>query len=264
MTKSIEFNIQTQPDDTTCGPSCLASVFRYYGDEVDLQEVIRDTPALEEGGTLAVLMGTYALSRGYRVRIITYNLRVFDPSWFDAAPVLRGSDVAGSAAGIVEPVWRCPAVDLVPKLEAQRVGKKSVRLQTSCLAYVDYLRHGGEVLMCELNGDLIRFFLDQGKPVMTGLSSTWLYQAPRQIGRTNRPDDVRGEPEGHFVVLSGYNRERKMVHVADPWLPNPLGGVSSRSNEYDVGMDRLLGSIMLGVLTYDANLMIIEPAVSAG
>lgn len=264
MKKKIEFNIQVQPDDTTCGPACLASVLRFYGDEVPLETVVRDTPALEEGGTLAVLMGTYALRRGFRVRIITYNLRVFDPSWFSEPGVPDRSWPVDADGALSPPVWRVPVVDLAPKLEMQRLHKKSVRLQTACSAYIEYLQLGGEVLMSELNGNLIRYFLDQEKPVMTGLSSTWLYQSPRQIGRTNRPDDVRGEPEGHFVVLRGYNREQKLVHVADPWLPNPLGKDRLPANEYDVGMDRLLGSIMLGVLTYDANLMIIEPATPAG
>jgi hypothetical protein len=98
--------------------------------------------------------------------------------------------------------------------------------------------------------------------VLTGLSSTWLYHCARQIGATNKPDDVRGEPEGHFVIIRGYDREKKLVHVADPWLPNPLGKNNGDASEYEVGMDRLLNSITLGVLTYDANLLIIEPRTS--
>lgn len=41
-----------------------------------------ETPELEDGGTLAVLLGTQAIRRGYHAKIFTYNLRVFDPSWF--------------------------------------------------------------------------------------------------------------------------------------------------------------------------------------
>jgi Peptidase_C39 like family len=252
----IEFHIQSQPDDVTCGPTCLASVYRYFGDDLPLEQVIREIPSLEEGGTLAVLMGTHALRRGYQVRVFTYNLRAFDPSWFypPGAPELIGYETVLDPA--VPPAARVARVDLARKLGEQRLAKKSVRLQVACEAYIDFVQAGGEVLMHELNEDLLRFYLDRGVPVMTGLSATWLYRFPRQIGRTNKPDDVRGEPEGHFVVLRGYDPGRRLFSVADPWLPNPLG----QANDYDVPMDRLVSSILLGVLTYDANLTVIEPA----
>jgi len=256
MTRKIEFRIQAQPDETTCGPSCLASVFQYYGDDIGLQEVIRNTPSLDSGGTLAVLMGEYALERGYTVRIYTYNLRVFDPTWF--APELNGApDPNGNhdyPAGA-----RKPVVDLVAKLESQRLSKRSVRLQAACQAYIKFIQAGGEVLMHEMNRDVIRFYLDRGTPLLTGLSSTWLYQCARQIWRTNQPDDVRGDPEGHFVVLHGYDTEPERVHIADPWLPNPFSGKEGNSCFYHVGVDRLQSAVLLGVLTYDSNLMVVEP-----
>jgi hypothetical protein len=36
--------------------------------------------------------------------------------------------------------------------------------------------------------------------------------------------------------------------------PNPL-----QSQYYSVSFDRLINSIMLGIVTYDANLLVIEP-----
>ena len=33
---------------------------------------------------------------------------------------------------------------------------------------------------------------------------------------TNHDDDIRGEPQGHFVVLSGYRRETREMLIADP------------------------------------------------
>jgi hypothetical protein len=43
--------------------------------------------------------------------------------------------------------------------------------------------------------------------------------------------------------------------VADPFHGNPL----SDELNYRVGIVRLLGAIMLGVLSYDGNLLVIEP-----
>ncbi len=256
MTRKFDFQIQAQPDETTCGPSCLASVFRYFGDDVELGEVIRETPSLDSGGTLAVLMGSYAMRRGYSVRIFTYNLRVFDPTWFKA--INGGPDAAATddryPAGTLRPV-----VDLVAKLEAQRLAKRSIRLQAACQAYIEYIQAGGEVLMHELNRELLQFFLNRDIPLLTGLSSTWLYQCARQIGRTNQPDDVRGDPEGHFVVIHGYDTVRDQVNVADPWLPNPFPNSDGNKSFYKVGMDRLESAVLLGVLTYDSNLMVVEP-----
>jgi len=45
------------------------------------------------------------------------------------------------------------------------------------------------------------------------------------------------------------------VSVADPLDDNPR--FSSR--HYRVGIDRLIGAILLGVVTYDANLLVIRP-----
>jgi hypothetical protein len=43
--------------------------------------------------------------------------------------------------------------------------------------------------------------------------------------------------------------------VADPYHGNPLAEASS----YRVGIIRLIGAIMLGALSNDANLLVIEP-----
>jgi hypothetical protein len=47
------------------------------------------------------------------------------------------------------------------------------------------------------------------------------------------------------------------VTLADPYLKNPL---SSR-RLYAVTLDRLVNAILLGVLTYDGNLLIVWPEV---
>ena len=66
-------------------------------------------------------------------------------------------------------------------------------------------------------------------------------------------------PAGHFVVLCGYDRVEKTVLVADPYQPNPL----APGQQYVVSVDRVINAILLGILTYDANLLILQPASSA-
>jgi hypothetical protein len=81
----------------------------------------------------------------------------------------------------------------------------------------------------------------------------------REIPESSKPDDVRGEPVGHFVVLTGYDDETREVLIADPLQSNPLTG----SRYYAVNTHRLIGAILLGAVTYDANLLVIEPGAAA-
>ncbi|HXV61046.1 MAG TPA: peptidase-C39 like family protein, partial [Vicinamibacteria bacterium] len=60
---------------------------------------------------------------------------------------------------------------------------------------------------------------------------------------------------GHFVVVCGYEPSTQSVRIADPLLPNPMAD----GQYYTVGMNRLIGAIYLGVLTYDANFLVVEP-----
>src|SRR5436309_2967481 len=79
----LPLEILPQPDESTCGPTCLQAVFRYWGDDEPLESVIARARRLEHGGTLAVFLGCDALRKGYRATLYTYNITVFDPSWFN-------------------------------------------------------------------------------------------------------------------------------------------------------------------------------------
>ena len=75
-------------------------------------------------------------------------------------------------------------------------------------SYDEFLRLGGKLDLRDLDPSLLRKYLKRGIPVITGLSATYLYRAMRDIPETNQDDDVRGEPVGHFVVLTGYRKDR--------------------------------------------------------
>jgi hypothetical protein len=230
----INLQIEAQPDDSTCGPTSLQAVYDYYGDDIGLERVIREVPRLENGGTLAVLLGCHALERGYRAVSYTYDLRVFDPTWF-----MLGKDL------------------LLEKLAMQLTYKQSPRMAEATEAYQRYLRLGGEIRYQDLHGGLLRKYLKRGIPVLAGLSSTYLYGSARELDFGDRlvHDDVRGDPSGHFVVLAGYDIKARSVTVADPLSPNPMG----QSQFYEVGISHLINAIMLGIVTYDANLLVILP-----
>lgn len=227
---ALDFDILPQPNDTTCGPTCLQAVYRYYGDTQPLAEVIAQVPELKGGGTLAVNLACHALRRGYGATIYTFNLHLFDPTWFSR-----------------------PGVDVAERLRRQRRFKRGRRLRQETDGYLAFFELGGRLRFQELTTDLIRRHLQGGQPILTGLSATYLYQSMREY--RDDWDDIRGQPSGHFVVLGGYDRRRREVLVWDPLQDNP----SFPGHRYTVSMRRVLGAILLGGVTHDANLVVISP-----
>ena len=225
-----KFEIQRQPDDLTCGPTCLHAVYRYLGDELELERLISEIPQLGEGGTLEVMLGVHALRRGYRATLHTFNLRVFDPTWFTERASVES------------------------KLAAQLVARKHPKIRLASQNYLEFLRLGGRIRFGDLTSSTLRAPLRRGLPILTGLSATYLHRSMRELPETNQDDDLRGDPVGHFVVLCGYDADERMVQVADP-LENPETGTS----RYSAPIARVVGAIYLGVLTYDASCLVIEP-----
>lgn len=220
-----------QPDETTCGPTCLHAVYRYFGEREPLPALVERMWALEHGGTYAVFLGCDALRKGYQARIYTYNITVFDPTWFTA-----------------------PRVDIAGRLARQLEHKREARIRHATEGYLEFLDRGGRLRLATLSERLIYAILRCRLPILTGLSSTYLYRSAREVQDGTR-DDVRGHPVGHFVVIAGFDARRRRVLVVDPYQPNPYGP----AHEYWIGVDRVLAAILLGIVTHDANLLVIYP-----
>jgi len=222
-----------QPDAVTCGPTSLFSVYRYYGIDIGLDEVIAETPRNPDGGTLAVYLAIAAIRRGFHTVLYPYNLRVFDPTWYSLPPEA-----------------------LAEKLDKRARFVRSKKLRGALFAYRQYLRLGGQLRFEELTMDLLTDILDRSHPVLTGLSATYLYREMRERQDVMIDDDIRGEPTGHFVVVTGYTHRGRELTVCDPLSVLAFGG----SGSYSVPAPRLLNSILLGDITYDAVLLELWPA----
>jgi hypothetical protein len=225
----LALEILPQPDDTTCGPTCLHAVYRYFGSDCSLPQLVEQIRPLPGGGTLAVTLANHALRRGYTATIYTYNLQLFDPTWFE------------------------DSVSLAERLKAQAEVKTEHRLTIATEAYLEYLSLDGIVRLGSKISTLIRRYLQRGIPILTGLSATHLYQCAREFD--NHYDSIRGEPQGHFVVLHGYDKAKRRVLVADPLRDSPAFG----THTYEMDVESLIRAIMLGVITYDANLLVLQP-----
>lgn len=219
-----------QPDDVTCGPTCLAQIYSFYRHEKNLPSIIGDTPRHDDGGTLAVYLGISALRDGFRARLYSYNLRVFDPTWY-------GLDTEA----------------LSEKLRRRRDAVPSTKLKWATSGYLEFLELGGELKFAELSERLLTRPLARGHPVVTGLNATYLWGTAREF--EGEYDDIRGDPAGHFVVISGYYPGTSRFIVRDPSPHVPF----STSGRYTVRVGRLISAILLGDITYDAVLLEVYP-----
>ncbi len=229
----MEISILNQPDDNSCGPTSLHAVYNYMGYRIGLETLLEEVKSLSEGGTLAMLLGFDALKRGFHAIIYSYNLKVFDPSWENL-----------------------DCKELVNKLEEQLKFKNGKKFTEATMAYIQFISAGGEILFEDLSPELLHWYFDRQLPVLAGLSANYLYKCPREYSKSSSNivfDDIRGEPQGHFVVLHGVAK-KGFIKVADPYKRNPI----SESNYYEVDPIRLINAIHLGIVTYDANLLIIS------
>ena len=222
-----------QPNDVTCGPTCLHAIYDFYGETISLETVISQVRYLSDGGTLGVYLGLHALSMNYEVTLNVINPEVFDPTWF------IDDDV-----------------DLIEKLNTQLSYKTSRKLRTASLAFIEFIEKGGKLISHDISSHFLKTLFEDRQPILTGLSATYLYRCKREVtvGDKLLYDDIRGTPSGHFVVLNGYDMRSNKIVVADPY-----DGPSSKGRYYEVRVSRLINSIMLGALTYDANFLLIKP-----
>lgn len=218
-----------------------------YGETRPLTELLRRVRRNADGGTQAVWLGQLALDLGYRARLYPFGVRVFDPTW-----------------------WRLEPADLIAKLEVRSAALSRwpdrARDVVTTEAWRHFLASGGKVAFVEPSPALLVRILDRGRPIICGLSASWLYREARERPDDNVADDILGEPVGHFVVVRGYTGGGLHVHIADPAdaappaLPSPEAGPPSAHGEYPLPSQRLLHAVLLGDTTRDAVLLEIWPA----
>lgn len=232
----LKIPLKRQPDDVTCGPTCLQSIYGFFHDGISLESVIHEVSMLEDGGTFASKLGTHALKRGYSADIWSFNVHIFDPSWFDLLP---------------------PA--MIAKLKQQKQAKKNKKLRYASDGYLDFLENGGKIHFEDLTSALLVSLLQDGGPIIVGLSSTYLYRSEREDPKTNVSNDIVGRPAGHFCLLTGIDLDSRTAQITDPYFPNKISQIQT----YTVPIPRLICAILLGVMTYDANLLVIKKKESS-
>lgn len=222
----------TQPDEVTCGPTCLRNVYHYFGVDLPLDTVLGEIDRNEDGGTLAVFLGVAGLRRGFDARIYSYDLRIFDPTWHPL-----------------------PVAELTEKIRRRIPHLKSPKARRAATAYLNFLDLGGTLKFEELTPELLKRILNRNHPILAGLSATHLYGFSRErhdpVTHEMVDDDIAGNPTGHFVVITGYSQWGRQFVVRDPSSHVP----ETPDGRQVVDAQRLINSILLGDLTYDAVLL---------
>lgn len=224
-----------QPDDVSCGPTCLSAVYNFFGMPIPIEQVRKGVTMVPGGGTSAAYLGLDAMARGFATQIHVYDLNLFDPTW-------SGLD----------------AKDITAKIQ-ERMANMNLNEYAKVMydGYIKFLDKGGKIVMEDITPDTLKRVFDGGAPILACVSDTWLYRSMRDYTtKENKAvdDDIKGDPEAHFIVLHGM--EGNDILVADPYAKNPLGPDSY----YRISYNKFLHALLLGVLTLDANLLIITPA----
>lgn len=229
-----------QPDLRSCGPTCLAMVMGGAGTPASVDRLIAAVRRGPEGGTQAVDLAHLALDYGYHARLYPFGVRVFDPTWWEQD---RGGLIA--------------CLDAREAALAARGASEDER--STVRSWRTFLARGGHVAFAEPSASLLVRVLDRGRPVVCGVSATWLYRDARERP-DDTPDPIGGEPVGHFVVVRGYTGGGLHFHIADPAevLPDARSGFAADTavhGEYPLPASRLLHAVLLGDTTRDAVLL---------
>lgn len=67
-------------------------------------------------------------------------------------------------------------------------------------------------------------------------------------------DEWMGAATGHFIIIQGYDTADETLYIADPYAPHPL----SNDHYYKTSFSHWLHAHLLGIVSYDAELLVIS------
>lgn len=210
-------NIPQFPQETafSCLPACLQQVFGYYQIVVSQEEMLNELKRPERGMSIPKA-GLFLKKYGFKPLIITNNIQIFDPAWF-----------------------RLNNVALIKNIKRRRqfLDKYSQSLIDD---HLEYLKVGGQINFETINLELFVKYLSKNIPIVAELASTFLYKKSKSTkpGRFDSP--VRGDIEGHCVVVAGFDKDK--IKVVDPDNKN---NPFSKKGIYWVQVKELIASFFI-------------------
>ena len=224
---SVVFSVPAQPDAESCGLACLKGVYESFGAPCswsDLRCTVRSVPS---GGTIAQYLGLHAIDQGCSAEILTVDVRLYDPTWFERELKDLGRILVLAAGDATNP-----------------------KIREALIATRRFLDRSGIVRFGELTRQKLLDYLNDSWALIAGISVTFLERQRREGATESHPE--RGVPVGHFVVVRQFDVDTDMITLLDPLNRGAHG------KTVQISFDRFLHAWLLGALTRDATLLAIR------
>ena len=214
MSKTFPLHKQ-KVGDSTCGPSCLVAIYESLGEKVDKQTILNELNISDSDYTYLPQIARHMLKRNLEIKLISPNSYVFSPEW---AQLSREQVITELRDWIV-------------------LNAKNEWLLTA-IHSLFFLEEGGTVEITDLTTELLDSHLDAGWSLLCLVEPSWLW-GKRKIAKKAEYDSVRGNADGHFIVV--YDRTETEYIISDPY-PTSLPG---KEHTYQVDKARLITATYL-------------------
>lgn len=176
--------IRQEKDTKDCGLAGLVMIFAYNGIHTSIEK-LRKEIKVDETGTYAPQLGSYMISKGLEVELVTLH-----PSLLTLKDINRNSRY------------------LIKRFEKLKEKSKSEQNKMVLGYFIDFLRDGGRIKVKIPNENDVRQEIEQGRPVGALLTSNFLNSSTPRFNF-------------HFNLITGI--DSKNIYVNDPW-PGKRGG----------------------------------------
>lgn len=197
------------------------NIYSYFGIKVPLEKLLDDLKIDKYTGTFTAQLGLHAKNSGLQTLILCSNPYYVSPAWSK----LDNQTIYKKIGG-----WLAFELQGKNKIRKNKF-KKGTRF------ILAYIKNGGKIKIIDLTTRLIDGYLDQGYLMTGAIEESWLWEK-RKIPKTAEFDDIKGIPQGHFVVLYGHDAEN--YFVSDPYPT----GLEGKNGLYKVKKDKFLVSCL--------------------
>lgn len=199
----------------SCIPACLQQVFGYYKMQISQKEILKSLKKPKRGMSIPKT-GSFVKKHGFHPLIITNNINIFDPAWF-----------------------KLNNTRLIKNIEKRKkfVDKYN---QSVINDYLEYLKMDGQIKFNTISKKIFVKYLLKNIPIIAELSNTYLYKKSKSLKPGEFNDAMKGEIEGHGVVIAGFNKNK--FKIVDPSSKN---NPYSKNGIYWITIDELIASIFI-------------------
>jgi hypothetical protein len=148
---------------------------------------------------------------------------------------------------ILLPSWRdLPQKEIIKNLKTWLTLHPKDWWHLSNLHLLFYLQEGGKADIQAYTADTLKSLLDKGSTLIVCVDETWVWQHRLKMADGKRiVDDLAGQREGHYIVVTGYTDDK--FHVLDPFPTN----IKGRHGAYQIEANELVNAS----LTWDPQII---------